>query len=50
MGQIQIQFSRAVDSVIAHNDPAYQEKLIKFNQLLANYLLTDTTCEVLAGQ
>lgn len=29
----------AQGGVIAHNDPVYQEKLVKFNQLIANCAL-----------
>jgi len=32
--------------VIARNDPAHQEKLVKFNQLLANCVIYDTACEI----
>jgi hypothetical protein len=38
----------AEDGVIAHNDPAYQEKLIKFNQLLANCAIYSTACDITA--
>jgi len=35
--------------VIAHNDPVYQEKLIKFNQLIANCVLYSTACDITAA-
>jgi Tn3 transposase DDE domain len=38
----------AEDGVIAHNDPVYQEKLIKFNQLLANCVIYQTACDITA--
>ncbi len=36
----------AEDGVIAHNDPAYQEKLVKFSQLLANCVLYQTALDI----
>jgi len=36
----------AENGVIARNDPAHQEKLVKFNQLLANCVIYDTACEI----
>jgi hypothetical protein len=38
----------AEDGVIAHNDPVYQEKLIKFNQLLANCAIYSTAVDITA--
>ncbi len=38
----------AEDGVIAHNDPVYQEKLIKFNQLLANCASYSTAVDITA--
>ncbi len=38
----------AVDGVIAHNDPVYQEKLIMFNQLLANCAIYSTAADITA--
>jgi TnpA family transposase len=39
----------AQGGVIAHNDPVYQEKLIKFNQLIANCVLYSTACDITAA-
>jgi len=39
----------AEGGVIAHNDPVYQEKLIKFNQLIANCALYSTACDITAA-
>jgi TnpA family transposase len=36
----------ADDGVIAHNDPDYQEKLVKFNQLIANCALYSTATDI----
>jgi len=36
----------AEQGVIAHNDPVYQEKLAKFNQLLANCAIYSTACDI----
>ncbi|MDT5275616.1 MAG: hypothetical protein QOG95_2548 [Mycobacterium sp.] len=38
----------AEDGVIAHNDPVYQEKLIKFTQLLANCAIYSTAVDITA--
>lgn len=39
----------AQGGVIAHNDPVYQEKLVKFNQLIANCALYSTACGITAA-
>jgi len=39
----------AEDGVIAHNDPAYQEKLVKLNQLLANCVIYETARDLTAA-
>jgi DNA-binding CsgD family transcriptional regulator len=36
----------AEDGVIAHNDPVYQEKLIQFNQLIANCVIYSTALDI----
>jgi Tn3 transposase DDE domain len=36
----------AEEGVIAHNDPVYQEKLVKFNQLIANCALYSTAADI----
>ncbi|MGH3697983.1 MAG: Tn3 family transposase, partial [Pseudonocardiaceae bacterium] len=38
----------AEEGVIAHNDPVYQEKLVKFNQLIANCALYSTAADITA--
>lgn len=38
----------AEKGVIARNGPAHQEKLVKFNQLLANCVIYDNACEITA--
>lgn len=32
--------------LIGHNDPDYQEKIIKFNELLANCVIHSTACDI----
>jgi TnpA family transposase len=32
--------------LIGHNDPDYHEKIIKFNELLANYVIYSTACDI----
>ncbi|MXQ67234.1 Tn3 family transposase [Actinomadura rayongensis] len=32
--------------LIGHNDPDYQEKVIKFNELLANCVIYSTACDI----
>jgi TnpA family transposase len=36
------------DGVLAHNDPAYQDKFIKFNQLIANCVVYSTALDITA--
>ena len=33
-------------NLIGHNDPDYQEKIVKFNELLANCVMYSTACDI----
>ena len=33
-------------NLIGHNDPDYQEKVVKFNELLANCVMYSTACDI----
>ena len=35
--------------MIGHNDPDQQEKIIKFNELLANIVIYSTACDITAA-
>lgn len=35
--------------MIGHNDPEQQEKIIKFNELLANIVIYSTACDITAA-
>ena len=32
--------------LIGHNDPDYQEKVVKFNELIANCVIYSTACDI----
>jgi hypothetical protein len=32
--------------LIGHNDPDYQEKVVKFNELIANCVMYSTACDI----
>jgi len=32
--------------LLGHNDPDYQEKVVKFNELLANCVMYSTACDI----
>ncbi|MBV1778497.1 Tn3 family transposase [Paeniglutamicibacter sp. ABSL32-1] len=37
------------NEMIGHNDPEHQEKIIKFNELLANIVIYSTACDITAA-